>query len=261
MAGSRTAGKRSKLTAPLGLLVALIVKPRFPEPRWLAAGGRPVSPQSSPLRPRCRLCVSSKDEAKADRPSSCQRLACALFPPRPRPPQAPRAALARSRLSSGRRFTDGARTVRFGISSPAPRHAPLHCDGATSSLKRLSVGAVKNGTATLSYCDELARIPIYAQAPISHRGEILLQNRIRTRHFRHESTTPAARFLFLRLLPRFSPARRASPPFRTVAWQHIASRLTLRHGFLQRQHRRRQPPRHGRPRRRQCGLRLLLRQG
>jgi hypothetical protein len=60
-----------------------------------------------------------------------------------------------------------------------------------------SVGAVKNGTATLSYYDELARIPIYAQAPISRRNEILLQNEIDTGHFRQESPTPAARFLFL----------------------------------------------------------------
>jgi hypothetical protein len=43
-------------------------------------------------------------------------------------------------------------------------------------LEQLSVGAVKNWTATLSYCDELARVPIYAQAPISRCSEILLQN-------------------------------------------------------------------------------------
>jgi hypothetical protein len=63
-------------------------------------------------------------------------------------------------------------------------------------LDQLLVGAVKNGTATLSYCDELARIPIYAQAPISRCSEILLQNRIHTGHFRNESLTQAARFLF-----------------------------------------------------------------
>jgi hypothetical protein len=73
------------------------------------------------------------------------------------------------------------------------------------------VGAVKNGTATLSYCDELARIPIYAQAPISRCSEILLQNRIRTRHFRNESLTQAARFLFLKR-SRESVRRSAQAP-------------------------------------------------
>jgi hypothetical protein len=73
---------------------------------------------------------------------------------------------------------------------------PLRCDGPTASLLRLSVNAVKNGTATLSYREEFARIPILAQAPIWRCGEILLQYRGSPRHIRHESRTQAARFLF-----------------------------------------------------------------
>jgi hypothetical protein len=41
----------------------------------------------------------------------------------------------------------------------------------------------ENGTASLSYCLDLARIPIWAQAPILRRGDILLRPPSLSGHF------------------------------------------------------------------------------
>lgn len=93
----------------------------------------------------------------------------------------------------------------------------------------VAVGAVKNGTATLSYCNEVARILISAQEPISRRGDILLRYRGTAGHNRHESRSRTARFLFWAalqhagVLPPGIPRRAARP---ACAWQADAAPLT-----------------------------------
>jgi hypothetical protein len=72
---------------------------------------------------------------------------------------------------------------------------PLRCAGVTVTLW-VAVVAVKNGTATLSYRDEFARILMSAQEPISQRNDILLRYGKMLGHIRHESRSQAARFLF-----------------------------------------------------------------
>jgi hypothetical protein len=64
--------------------------------------------------------------------------------------------------------------------------APLRCKRPTQAWS-LATGAVKNGTATLSYCDEFARIPIWAQEAISAIFGMKLRSSILLRHFTHRA--------------------------------------------------------------------------
>ncbi|SIQ60312.1 hypothetical protein SAMN05880592_104101 [Bosea sp. TND4EK4] len=95
------------------------------------------------------------------------------------------------------------------------------------NLGGYSVGAMKNGTATLSYRDEFARIPIWAQAPISAENEILLRYDDSHGHFRKETPTQAARFLFCGD-DAAAPLRAAqAAPSGRPAWHGPGEYLTL----------------------------------
>lgn len=94
--------------------------------------------------------------------------------------------------------------------------APLRCAGADASFRSCDRRG-ENGTATLSYCDELARILISAQEPISRRSDILLRYAGRAGHFRHECSLGVARFLFWAAQgPTTRTRRYASAPARPV---------------------------------------------
>jgi hypothetical protein len=77
---------------------------------------------------------------------------------------------------------------------------PLRCKPPAQALS-LATGAVKNGTATLSYCDEFARIPIWAQEAILPIFGMKLRSRAVLRHFTHRAAGRAHSSCRLPLVP------------------------------------------------------------